>query len=285
MIKLAIPNKGRIAKAIRALLEKTGLEIPENGRKLFVNTNNPGIQIVYARAADIPLYVESRAADIGITGEDMVEESGAQVKRWLPLEIGRCQVAVAAPLQSGIRSPKDYPKTIRVATKLPQIAQRYFKSKGIDCKTIRLSGATELAPSLGIADVIVDQVSTGTTLAANGLDLVDTIMESQLCLIANERSLVEKQTEMEELKLAIESVVTAQNKRYVMMNVVGKGALDQVVKVLPSMESPTVLPLAKADEYAVHAVVDANALIPLIRKLRQAGARDILVMNMSRVVE
>lgn len=287
MIKLAIPNKGRISEDIVKLLEKIGLEIPENGRKLYANTNNPNIQIVYARAADIPLYVASGAADLGITGEDMLGESQVQdrAKKLLKLNLGACKIVVAAPQSSAIRSPSDYRGGLKIATKLVNTAKEYFNSKNTYAEIIRIAGATELAPYLGIADLIVDQVSTGTTLAANNLRIVDVIAESNICLIANSKSLAEKDAEIDELNVSMESIITAEEKRYVMANVTSDEELKQVVAVMPAMESPTVLKLAKQGAYSVHSVVDSTAIISTIRKLKQAGAKDILVMNTSQVVK
>lgn len=285
MIRLAIPNKGRISGEILRLLEKIGLDIAENGRKLYVNTNNPNIQIVYARAADIPIYVQSGAADVGITGEDMIAESNAKVAKLVKLNFGNCKIVVAAPADSAIRSPKDYVGGMRVATKLANIAKNYFNSKNLYCEIVRISGATELAPYLGISDLIIDQVSTGTTLAANNLKIIDVIQESSIYLVANEKRIKEMPNELEELKLSLESVLNAESKRYVMVNVLGKKQLEQVVSVMPSMESPTVLKLAKPDEYAIQSVVDSSELMVLVRKIKNAGGRDILVMNMSRVVD
>lgn len=285
MIRLAIPNKGRIYIEIIKLLEKIGLEIPENGRKLYVNTNNPKIQIVYARAADIPLYVQSGAADIGITGEDMIWESGAEVKKLLKLNFGKCKIVVAAAYNSGITSSRDYEGGLKVATKLPNIAKKYFESKNISCEVIRISGATELAPYLGIASLIVDQVSTGSTLAANNLRIVDIIDESSIYLIGNYKVLTTKAIEIDEIKLSLESVITAERKRYIMANVTSDKILERVIKVIPALESPTVLKLAKPGEYSVHSVVNSLELISAIRRLKEAGAKDILVMNMSKVVE
>jgi len=284
MIRLAIPNKGRVSADIKKLLEKIGLEIPENGRKLYVNTSNPNIQVVYARAADIPLYVQSGAADLGIAGEDMIEESNAKVEKLLKLNFGKCDLVVAVPKNSKIMSPKDFKGGLKIATKLPNIPKRYFANKNIYCEIILLAGATELAPYLGISDLIVDQVSTGTTLMENNLRVVDIIQKSNQYLIANKKSFAEKSDEIDTLKISIESVITAEIKRYVMANVNSRKVLDRVVKVIPAMESPTVLKLAKKDSYSVHSVVDSKDLIQAIRKLKKAGAKDILVMNMSRVV-
>ena len=285
MIRLAIPNKGRISSEVRKLLDRIGLEIPENGRKLYANTNNPEIQVMYARAADIPRYVESGAADVGVTGEDMVQESGATVGKLLKLNFGSCKIAVAAPKDSAIKSPTDYKVGVKVATKLVNIAKKSFSEKGIYCEVIPVAGATELAPYLGIADVIVDQVSTGTTLEENNLRIVEVIQESSQCLIANTVSVADKEEEIDSLKVSMESVITAEVKRYVMANVTSDEDLKRVVEVMPAMESPTVLKLAKEGAYSVHSVVDRNELIPTIRKLKKAGAKDVLVMNMTRVVD
>ena len=285
MIRLAIPNKGRIVLEILRLLEKIGLEVPENGRKLYANTNNPNIQVVYARAADIPLYVESGAADLGLTGEDMVVESKAKVKNLLRLNFGKCKIVVAAPRDSKIKSSADYPNGLRVTTTLVNTARGYFEKKKVSCNIIRLSGAIELAPYLGIADVILDQVSTGTTLAANNLSIVDTISESRVCLVSNAKSFENKGNEIDELKISLESVIIAESKRYIMANATNEETLKRVLDVMPSMESPTVLKLSKEGTYAVHSVIDASSLMQTIRKLKQAGAKDMLVMNMSRVVE
>ncbi|MFH1785216.1 MAG: ATP phosphoribosyltransferase [Candidatus Micrarchaeota archaeon] len=283
MIKLAIPNKGRLKPDILRLLEKIGLEIPENGRKLYANTNNPNILIVYARASDIPLYVQSGAADLGISGEDMINESMVDVKKLLALNFGTCKIALAAPKDSNIKSVSDCSDGIKVATKLANISEKYFADKGIKCKIVKVDGATELAPYLGIADVIVDQVSTGTTLTQNNLVVIDNIMESKSCLIVNNDSFQKKQEEVTEIALSIESVITAEEKRYIMANVPDKQTLDSVVSVMPAMDSPTVLSLANGG-FSIHSVVDSQNLISTMGKIKKAGAKDILVMNVSRVV-
>jgi ATP phosphoribosyltransferase len=285
MIRLAIPNKGRVNKEVLKLLRKIGLDVPENERKLYVNTNNPDIQVVYARAADIPLYVQSGAADMGITGEDMIQESGSKVEKLLRLNFGSCKIAVAAPRDSGIESPSDYRSGMRVATKLTNTAKKYFNNKDKFCEVVSISGATELAPYLGISDIIVDQVSTGTTLVENNLRIVDIIAESGQYLVSNKKSRTEKEGEVDALKISIESVITAEVKRYLLVNVSGKKALARVLMIMPSMESPTVLELAKKGSFSVQSVVDSKELITTIRKLKKAGAKDILVMDMARVVE
>jgi len=267
-MKIAIPNKGRLYDKTKQLLDKIGIKIPENGRDLYVSTNFDNIKVIFARAMDISWYVESGAADLGITGEDMIAETEADVVKILKLNFGNCKIVLASK-NGSIK---------RIATKLPNIAKKYFP----ESKIIAMNGGCEAAPRLGIADAIVDQVETGDTLRANNLTIKRILFESSVFLIANTKSVSED--EVEEFKLAIQGVLTAQEKRYIMLNVTSKKDLENVIKVIPCMESPTVLKLAKTGSYSVHSVVDVQELMPAIRKIKQAGGKDILVMDMSRVV-
>lgn len=268
MITLAIPNKGRLYEKTRELLGKSGIKMQENGRKLSVRTNIEYLTVIFARAQDIPWYVASAAADIGITGEDMIRESEAVVEKILKLNFGKCTVALAS--ENGQR------KTI--ATKLPRIAKEFFPN----AKIIPMSGSCELAPKLGIADAIVDQVSSGDTLKANNLKIDRILFESSVYLIGNKKSIQKK--EVEELKLGFTGVLTAEEKRYIMFNVTSDSELEKAVKVTPAMESSTVLKLAKKGAYSVHSVVDVTELMPALRRIKEAGGKDILVLDMSRVV-
>jgi len=272
MISIAIPNKGRLYKKTLELMEKAGIKIPENGRKLSVRTNIEGIKVIFARALDIPWYIESGAADLGITGEDMVAESEANVEKLLDLKFGKCKIVLAS--KNG-----DMNKEKRIATRLPNIAKKYFPKS----KIIVLDGSCELAPGLGISDAIIDQVSTGDTLKANNLKIDKILFESSVYLIGNKKS-IENEEGIEELKLALEGVITSEEKRYIMLNVTSEEYLKRVVKVMPCMESPTVLKLAKEGCYSVHSVIDVKDLMPTLRKLKKAGGKDILVLNMSRVI-
>ncbi len=268
MITLAIPNKGRLYKKTIELLERAGIRLPENGRKLYVRTNIEKISVIFARAQDIPWYVASEAADIGITGEDTIRESGAVVEKMLKLNFGNCTVALAS--ENGQRK--------RIATKLPNITRTFFP----DATIIPMNGSCEVAPKLGIADAIVDQVSSGDTLKANNLKVDQVLFESYIYLIGNKNSV--KKKEVEELMLGFQGVLTAEEKRYIMFNVTREEELAAAIKVTPAMESPTVLKLAKSGCYSIHSVVDIKDLMPALRRIKQAGGKDILVLNMSRVV-
>ena len=283
-MKLVIPNKGVLYEPTLRLLEAAGVSVGRNGNGgLFSKSKDGELSILFAPAQDVPLYVETGAADAGITGQDMVFEKGKRVKVVCALGYGACRVSLAIPKSSRINSLSALAGK-RIATKLPNIAREYFEKEGLKVELLELAGATELAPNIGLADAIVDHVSTGATLEANGLREICTLLESTTCLIANERALKDKATQITELQLALEGVCRAKSLRYVMMNVKSEKALRTVTAALPSMESPTVLKLAKKGEYAVHSVVKEAELSSLIVNLKQAGAKDILVLPIERVI-
>ncbi|MEW6329253.1 MAG: ATP phosphoribosyltransferase [Candidatus Micrarchaeota archaeon] len=286
MIRFAIPNKGRMCEPAIKMLGEAGMKLlnGEGGeRKLFARTSNPEVQAIFVRAQDIPEYVEAGAADVGITGYDLVAETGARVEVVERLSFGGCRVALAVPENSRARDARAL-RGKRIATCLPRITRAYFRRKKIPVKIVRISGAAEIAPYLGIADAIVDNVSTGTTLALNKLRVLEILLESSACLIANRKIAREKRESVEEMALSFRGMISAESKKYVMANVTSEEALGRVVRLMPCMESPTVLQLAKKGEYAVHAVVEEGELARAIRRMKEAGAKDILVLAMERVV-
>lgn len=286
MLKFAIPNKGRLYEPTLKILKESGIKIIDAGsRKLFGKTSDGNIKILFVRAQDIPRYVEAGAADVGITGYDLVEESGADVKLLTELNYGCCSIVLAVPESSPITSLSQI-KGKTIATTLPNLSKRYFKRKKIPVKIIRVSGATEIIPYIGIADGIVDIVSTGTTLAMNKLRILDIILESAAYFIANKKSLKEKgKAELiDEINLSFKSVLSAEKKKYIMLNATSEAILKKVINLIPCMESPTILKLAKKGEYAVHAVIDEEEISNTIRKLKKVGGKDILVLSIERVV-
>ncbi len=286
MIRFAIPNKGRMCEPAIRMLEEAGIKLlnGEGGeRKLFARTSNPNVQVIFVRAQDIPEYVEAGAADAGITGYDLVVETGARVELIEKLNFGGCSVALAVPENSGAKSVRAL-RGKRIATSLPGITRAFFRKEKIPVKIVRISGAAEITPYLGIAEAIVDNVSTGTTLALNNLRVLETLLESSACFIANKKIAREKREVVGEIALSFRGMMNAGGKKYVMANVGSDEALEKVVRVMPCMESPTVLRLAKKEEYAVHAVVEESELARAIMRMKEAGAKDILVLAMERVV-
>ncbi|MDU9376907.1 ATP phosphoribosyltransferase [Methanocorpusculaceae archaeon Sp1] len=282
-IRLAIPNKGRIAEPINDLMNRSGIHIQMSAsRQLIAKTVDPQIEVLFVRPIDIPEYVAKGVADIGITGIDMVAERGSDVSIMLDLKFGSARLVLAVPEKSPVQSVKDL-SGLRIATEFPGICRRYFADAGVDVTLIEVSGACEAAPQLGVADAIVDLTSSGTTLEINKLRIVDEIISSTTNVIANHESLKEKHEKIEEILLAFESVIAAKGQCYLMLNV-DKSKLDDVRRLIPGLGGPTIMDIAGSGAVAVHAVVPHVCVYQLINLLKRAGARDILVLDITRMV-
>ena len=285
IVRLAIPNKGRIAAPIIELVEKSGLHLAETGeqRRLITKTLDPHVEILFARPVDIPEYVATGAADLGITGHDMVVERGSDVQELLDLQSGRAKLVLAVHEDSEITQPEEL-AGLKVATEFPTITRAYFKKKNIDVEIVLVGGACEAAPHLGIADAIIDLSSSGTTLRTNRLRVIDEVMVTSTQLIANHDSLKTKKEKIDEIHLALESVIRARGQCYLMMNV-KRTSLDAVRRLLPGLSGPTVMDVASSEGLvAVHAVVNEERVYMLINQLKRAGAKDILVMAIQRMI-
>jgi ATP phosphoribosyltransferase len=284
-VRLAVPNKGRIAEPIMELLERSGLHVAGAGeRRLIAKTLDPEVELLFARPIDIPAYVASGAADLGITGLDMVGERGAAVEDLLDLRFGEATLVLAVLEESGVADPSDLAGA-KVATEFPALTARFFEERGVGgVELVPVAGACELAPHLGIADAIVDLTSSGTTLRTNRLRVVAEVLRSSTRLIGNPSAVGSKAGKIGELVMALESVVRAKGQCYLMMNV-DRAHLAEVEEVLPGLGGPTVMPVAsRADAVAVHAVVAETEVYGLIPRLKRAGAKDILVMSIERMI-
>jgi ATP phosphoribosyltransferase len=285
IVRLAIPNKGRIAAPIIDLVEKSGLHLAEAGeqRRLITKTLDPHVEILFARPADIPEYVATGAADLGITGHDMVVERGSDVVELLDLQSGRAKLVLAVHEDSEITSVKQL-AGLKVATEFPTITRAYFKKQKVDIDVVLVGGACEATPHLGIADAIIDLSSSGTTLKTNRLRVIDEVLVTSTFLIANRNSVKAKKEKIDEIHLALESVIRARGQCYLMMNV-KRDSLDTIRKVLPGLSGPTVMDVASSEGLvAVHAVVNEERVYMLINQLKRAGAKDILVMAIQRMI-
>lgn len=283
MIRIAIPNKGRLNEPTVNLLKEAGLPVIDGGnRKLFGTTTDPEISFLFARAADIPEYVQDGAADIGITGIDLVSETDVDVNLMLDLNYGKSKLILAVPDDSPIESAEDL-EGMKIGTEFPNITKKFFDSRGINIEIIKVSGACEMTPYIGVADAIVDISSSGTTFLLNGLKPIEKVFSSSVYMIVNHQSVVEKD-KIHHIKTAFESVLNAQGKRYLMMNV-PEDSLDDVKQVLPGLSGPTVMKVeSESSTLAVHAVVDSDAIFTTVNKLKGAGARDILVVPIERLM-
>jgi len=284
-MRIAVPNKGRLHDPTLDLLERAGLHVVDGAdRKLYADTVDPDVTLLFARAADIPEYVSDGAADVGITGHDQLSEAEpGNVAELLDLGFGQCRLVLAAPEDGDIEAVEDLAGK-KVATEFPTITRRYFEERGIDPEIVEVTGATELTPHVEMADAIVDITSTGTTLKVNRLAIIDEVLDSSVRLFARED--VADDEKVQQIATALESVLSADGKRYLMMNV-PEDSLDEVRDVIPGMGGPTVMDIADGEEdlVAVHAVVDEGDVFETINDVKDAGASDILVTEIERLVE
>ncbi|MFP4175309.1 MAG: ATP phosphoribosyltransferase [Halobacteriales archaeon] len=281
-MRVAVPNKGRLHDPTVELLEKAGLEI-QNGaeRKLYAETVDPDIDVLYARAADIPEYVAEGAADVGITGLDQTREAEVDLVDHLNLGFGECRLVLAAPEEDNVSTVEELAGK-RVATEFPNVSRAFFEERGVDVELIHVTGATELTPHAGMADAIIDITSTGTTLEVNNLEIVAEVLESSVRLFSRPED--EDDEKIRELVTALESVLQAEDRRYLMMNV-PEDSLEAVKDAMPGLGGPTVMGVEGDDSMvAVHAVVEESDVYETINAVREKGARDILVTPIERMV-
>ena len=290
MLKIALPNKGRLSEDTRELFEDAGLAIRARGERALTASLGGEFEALFVRAQDIPEFVADGAADAGVTGWDLVCESERALEMRLDLEFGRCRLVIAAREESGVVSLDDIARAARVATVFPRITRRFFEGTGRAVQIVPVSGAAEIAPHLGIADIIVDLTSSGSTLRVNGLREVATVLESSARLITAERvsgaSIADdgKARALDELVTALESVLRARGQRYVMANV-PRDALARVKEVLPGLNGPTVIDILNGGSHvAVHAVVPAASIYRTIAALKALGGAGILVTRIERLM-
>lgn len=285
-LRIAIPNKGRLSEKIYALLSDAGLNFPSKSeRTLQVTTRDGKYSLIFVRTQDIPKFVEDEVADIGFTGFDIVTETKADVDKIMDLDFGQCDMVVAVKEEDDFSSAKDLPDEIKVATSFPSIAKDYFDSIGKKAKIIEVSGATEITPRLGLSNVVVDITSSGSTLKSNKLKIIDKIFTSSAVVIARKGLSEVKSQNTQNLLRALDSVIDAREKKYLMGHV-PKSALEDIKAFLPGLSSPTVMTLMDDDEHVViHVVVDADKVYDSIQHLKSLGGQGILIMTVDQMVK
>ncbi len=283
-LRLALPNKGRLAESALDLLERAGLEPAMASARVLRADLGDDFTALFVRARDIPEFVADGAADLGITGSDLVAEAGRPVETVLPLGFGRCRLVVAGR-DDGAAHIDELADGVRVATSFPRTAERWFSGRGRRITLVPMSGAAEIAPHLGVADVIVDLVGTGSTLKVNGLRELATIADAEAVLVAGPGLRNGGGgARVRELTSALESVLRANGKRYLMANV-PRSALPELKRVLPGLNGPTIVDVLNAGEHvAAHAVVEAAAIYRTIAALKELGAEGILVTRIERLM-
>ena len=278
-MRVAVPSKGRLREPAVELLEDAGLGPEQPGeRALAFPCRNARVEVLLVRAADIPEYVRDGVVDCGITGADLVRERGERVSELLRLGFGSCTLEAAVPAESSIRSVEDL-AGVRVATVFPRLTRETLGERGIEVTLVDVTGSVEVAPRLGLADAIVDLVSSGNTLRTNGLRSLGALFSSEALLIGPE----EGSEGASELAAALKSVVDAREARYLMLNA-PEEALPEIQKLVPGSRAPSVLPLTEPGMVAVHALVPAADVWRLLPRLREAGASSILLVPIERML-
>ena len=280
-LRIAVPSKGRLAAATTQLLRDAGITVPGDDRRLLVPVEEQNMEILLARTDDIPTLIRDGAADIGVAGgNQLLEHGSAGIELLTELGFGACRLVLAVPNASAITT-KEQLAGARIATSHPNVLAGYLDANGIAASVVTLSGSIELAPTIGAADAICDLVSTGETLRQNSLRAIGEVLRSQAVLLA--RTQVTPDPRIAVLQTAVESVLAARPKRYLMLNAPDV-ALEAIIALLPGLDAPTILPLARSDMHAVHAVVDAADLPRLLHPLKEAGASGLLVLPIEHLI-
>lgn len=282
MLRIAVQSKGRLFEDTMALLAEAGIKVSSSKRTLLVQSSNFPIEVLYLRDDDIPQSVAGGVADLGIVGEnEFVErqEDAVVIRR---LGFSKCRLSLAIP------KAIDYPglqwfEGKKIATSYPNILKSFMSSKGVNADIHVITGSVEIAPGIGLADGIFDIVSSGSTLVSNNLSEVEVVMKSEALLIGNRNITPEKQAVLDELLFRIEAVKSAEDKKYVLMNV-PTDRVDDVVAVLPGAKSPTVMPLAQEGWSSVHTVLDEKCFWEIISRLKELGAQGILVVPIEKMI-
>ncbi len=280
-IRLAVPNKGRLQQPTATMLKQGGFSYEKTDRALAVPVRNMDLEVLFVRTDDVAEFVADGVADLGITGIDLLAESGLDLEIIQKLGFGHCKLTAAVPKISAIDSVEELAGS-RIATSHPVTTKRFFTEQGIEITTVPLSGSVEVAPKLDIADAVVDLVSSGSTMLINGLRPVADILESEAVLVGQPGTTGQNST-IGQVVLSIQSVVAARRKRYVMMNAPAD-AVAQIEELIPGFEAPTVIPLAHDGMVAVHSVVDSARLGRVLPELKEAGASGILVLPIDQLI-
>lgn len=282
MLRIAVQTKGRLNEQSMQLLRDAGVTIKEEKRKFLMRASDFPVEVLFLRDDDIPQTVSMGAADLGFVGYNEVAERGYNVDILQKLGFGGCRISLAIPKADKYEG-LSYFNGKRIATSYPNVLSKFFAENGIEAEIHTITGSVEIAPAAGLADAIFDIVSSGGTLITNGLVEVEQVLHSEAVLIGTPGLSEEKMAIARQLMSRFESVLKGAGKKYLLLNI-PTAALDEAVKILPAMRSPTVIPLAQKDWCSLQTVVDEKQLWNVIEQLKGIGAEDILVLALEKIV-
>ena len=281
-IKIAIQKSGRLSEKSIEMLKECGIKVSNGDRKLKTSASNFPMEILFLRDDDIPQYVEQGVADIGILGENEVWEKDKDVKVVEKLGFANCRLSLAIPKDEKY-SGLEYFNGKRVATSYPKILGKFFQEKGINVKIEELGGSVEIATGIGLADGIFDIVSTGSTLIMNGLKEAEALIHSEAVIISNKNLSPRKTELLDQLLFRVKAHKNGQGKKYVLLNAPDE-VIPNIVKLLPGMRSPSILPLADKGWSSVHSVINDDDFWEIIDELKRLGAEGILVVPIEKMI-
>ena len=281
-LKIAIQKNGRLNQQSLQLLKDCGLNINNGKDQLKVTVENFPLEILYLRNSDIPQYIEDGTADVGIVGENLLIEKQKQVSIVKKLGFSKCRVSLAVPKEVQ-DNEISYFNNKKIATSYPNTLQKFLKEKQIEAEIHTISGSVEIAPNIGLADGICDIVSSGSTLFKNGLKESQVILRSEAVLVSSMLLSNEKQAILEKLLFRMNAVLKAKKNKYILLNV-PNDKIEEISNILPVLKSPTILPLAEEGWSSLHSVIEEKKFWEVIDELKDAGAEDILIVPIDKMV-
>lgn len=282
MIKIAIQKSGRLNKESLDLLKKCGISIDNGKDQLKAAARNFPLEVLYLRNGDIPQYLRDGVVDLAIIGENLIFEKGKDLTVVEKLGFSKCRVCIAVPKDFNYTGIKDL-EGKKIATSYPNTVNKYLSEKGISADLHIINGSVEIAPNIGLADAICDIVSSGSTLFKNNLKEVATIVKSESVLVQAPDLSAEKLVLMKKLSFRLRSVLRAKKSKYILLNA-PNDKINEISNILPVLKSPTVLPLTQEGWSSLHSVIDEGSFWDVIDELKAAGAEDILVCPIEKMV-
>jgi ATP phosphoribosyltransferase len=281
-LRIAIQKSGRLFDESIKLLKDCGISIDNGKDQLKAEARNFPAEILYLRNSDIPQYVADGVADIAIIGENTLIEKEQEVIQLKKLGFSKCRLSIAGPKNLKIKTLKDL-EGFKIATSYPNTLSQYLDGEGVRADIHSISGSVEIAPNIGLADLICDLVSSGSTLFKNGLEEKFVLFNSEACLIQNQEISSKKKKLVDQLEFRIQAVMNAKNYRYILMNVPNE-KIEKINQILPVMKAPTVLPLTIEGWSSLHSVIDQNQFWEIIDQLKEEGAEDILILPIEKML-
>ncbi|MFI2743414.1 ATP phosphoribosyltransferase [Zhouia sp. PK063] len=281
-LKIAIQKSGRLNEDSLKILKDCGVSIDNGNDQLKASARNFPIEVLYLRNGDIPQYLRDGVVDIAILGENLLVEKGQDLPVVEKLGFSKCRVCVAIPKNAFYNSIKDL-EGKKIATSYPNTVQAFLEKNGVTADLHIINGSVEIAPNIGLADAIVDIVSSGSTLFKNNLKEVEEILKSEAVVTVSPKISDEAKTILEKLQFRIQSVLKARNSKYVLLNA-PNDKVDDIIKILPGMKSPTVLPLAQKGWSSIHSVINEDTFWEVIDELKVNGAEGILICPIEKMV-